>query len=68
VELMTFIQTIEKALGQEARKNYLPMQKGDVVATCADVEDLKRDVGYEPKTSLEYGIERWIEWYKKYMS
>lgn len=68
VELMTFIQTIEKTLGQEARKNYLPMQKGDVVATYADVEDLKRDVGYEPKTSLEYGIERWVEWYKEYMS
>lgn len=68
VELMTFIQTIEKALGQEARKNYLPMQKGDVVATYADVEDLKRDVGYEPKTSLKYGIERWVEWYKEYMS
>ncbi len=68
VKLMRFIQTIEKALGKEAQKNYLPMQNGDVVATYADIEDLKRDVGYEPKTSLEYGIEHWVEWYKEYTS
>jgi UDP-glucuronate 4-epimerase len=66
VELMTFIGTIERALGQEAMKNFLPMQPGDVVATYADVEDLKRDVGYEPRTPLEYGIGRWVEWYRGY--
>ncbi|MDD3530327.1 MAG: NAD-dependent epimerase [Gallionellaceae bacterium] len=66
VELMTFIKTIEDALGKEARKNFLPMQDGDVVATYADVEDLKRDVGFEPRTPLADGIARWAEWYKRY--
>lgn len=44
VELMTVIQTIERTLGIEVKKNFLPMQSGDVIATCADVEALKRDV------------------------
>jgi UDP-glucuronate 4-epimerase len=66
VELMTFIKTIEDALGKEAKKNFLPMQDGDVVATYADVEELKRDVGFEPKTPLTDGIARWAEWYRKY--
>ncbi|MDD5365229.1 MAG: NAD-dependent epimerase [Gallionellaceae bacterium] len=66
VELMTFIGTIEAALGKEAKKNFLPMQPGDVVATYADVEDLKRDVGFEPKTPLADGIARWAEWYRTY--
>lgn len=64
VELMTFIRIIEDALGQEAKKNFLPMQPGDVVATYADLEDLKRDVGFEPKTSLVEGISKWVHWYK----
>lgn len=66
VELMTFIKTIENALGQEARKNFLPMQPGDVVATYADVEDLRRDVGFEPITTLTEGIAKWVEWYSGY--
>ncbi len=66
VELMTFIQTIESVLGLEAKKNFLPMQNGDVVATYADVEVLKRDVGFEPKTSLVAGIARWTDWYRQY--
>jgi UDP-glucuronate 4-epimerase len=68
VELMTFIKTIEESLGKEAKKNFLPMQDGDVVATYADVEELKRDVGFEPKTPLADGIARWAEWYRKYHS
>ena len=68
VELMAFIGTIEKALGLEAKKNFLPMQNGDVVATYADVEGLKRDVGFEPKMSLTDGIERWVTWYRTYQS
>lgn len=67
VELMTFIKTIEDSLGREAKKNYLPMQPGDVVATFADVEDLKRDVGFEPKTELAVGVTNWVEWYHGYM-
>ncbi len=66
VELMTFIRTIEAALGQEAKKNFLPMQPGDVVATYADIEDLKRDVGFEPKTELADGIARWVDWYRRH--
>ncbi len=66
VELMTFIGTIEKALGKEAKKNFLPMQPGDVEATYADIEALKQAVGFEPKTPLEYGIGRWVEWYRTY--
>ena len=66
VELMTFIGIIEKALGREAKKNFLPMQDGDVLATCADVDDLRRDVGFEPKTSLSDGISRWVAWFHEY--
>ncbi len=66
VELMTFIKTIEDALGQEARKNFLPIQPGDVIATYADVQDLKSDIGFEPHTDLKLGITRWVDWYKKY--
>lgn len=64
VELLTFIKTIEDALGLEAKKNFLPMRSGDVVATYADIEDLKRDIGFEPKTSLADGIVKWVDWYR----
>ena len=66
VELMTFIETIENALGREAQKNFLPMQAGDVLATYADIDDLRRDVGFEPKTLLFEGIARWTAWFREY--
>ncbi len=66
VELMTFIETIERVAGRPAVKNFLPMQAGDVVATYADVADLKRDVGFEPRTPLADGIEKFIAWYRGY--
>jgi UDP-glucuronate 4-epimerase len=66
VELMTFIETIERAAGKQAVKNFLPMQDGDVVATYADVADLKRDVGFEPRTPLAEGIEKFVAWYRGY--
>ena len=66
VKLGQFIQTLEQALGKEAVKEYLPMQPGDVPATYADVEDLSRDVGFRPSTSLEEGIGRFISWYREY--
>lgn len=66
VELMTFIETIEKALGREAQKNFLPMQAGDVLATYADIDDLRRDVGFEPKTPLGEGIAHWTAWFREY--
>ena len=66
VKLMDFIATIEGALGREAQKNFLPMQAGDVVATYADVADLIRDTGFEPKTPLAEGIANWVAWYREY--
>ncbi|MES9143991.1 protein CapI, partial [Cutibacterium acnes] len=66
IQLMDFIENIEIALGIEAKKNFLPMQDGDVLATCADIQELKTDVGYEPKVKLQQGLKHWIAWYKKY--
>lgn len=66
VELMEFIKTIENALGKEAEKIFMPMQDGDVVATYAETEDLRNDVGFQPKTPLAEGIENWVKWYKHY--
>ena len=64
VELLYMIETIEKALGKKAVKNLLPMQPGDVPATYANVDDLVQDVGFRPETSIETGIERFVEWYR----
>lgn len=64
VELLSMIQILERALGVEAVKNYLPMQPGDVQETYADVDDLVRDVGFRPSTSLEVGLGRFVEWYR----
>nr|WP_136251710.1 NAD-dependent epimerase [Ningiella ruwaisensis] len=66
VHLLTFIETIEKALGKTAEKNMLPMQPGDVEATYADVESLAKDVGYRPSTSLEDGINKFVSWYQAF--
>ncbi|WP_346859431.1 NAD-dependent epimerase [uncultured Draconibacterium sp.] len=66
VQLMAFIQTIEKALGQEAKKEFYDMQPGDVYKTYADVSELEKDFGYSPNTSLEKGIGEFVEWYKSY--
>jgi UDP-glucuronate 4-epimerase len=66
VELVTFINTIEEALSHQASMNFLPMQPGDVVATYADVEALKRDIGFEPRISLADGISQWVSWYCDY--
>ena len=66
VHLMTFINLMEKAFNQEVKKNLLPMQSGDVVATYADVEDLVKDVGYRPKTTLLEGISEFSKWYKSF--
>jgi UDP-glucuronate 4-epimerase len=66
IELMRYIETLEKCLGRVAEKNFLPMQAGDVPATYADVDALIDDVGYKPATSIEDGIARFVEWYKAY--
>jgi len=64
--LMDFIQAIELALGQQAEKNFLPMQAGDVPATYADVTDLMADVDFKPDTPLKEGIQRFVSWYRNY--
>ena len=68
VALMDFIATIEKALGREAKKVFLPLQPGDVAETFADVDDLVRDVGFKPTTPLSEGIARFVSWYRAYYS
>lgn len=66
VELLDFIAAIESALGMKAMKNFLPMQPGDVERTCADVDDLARDVGFRPTTQIEEGIAHFVAWYREY--
>jgi UDP-glucuronate 4-epimerase len=66
VTLAEFIETIESALGQSAIKNFLPMQPGDVSCTFADVDDLMQDMGFKPQTSIQEGIQRFVDWYREY--
>jgi UDP-glucuronate 4-epimerase len=66
VELLHLIETLEKALGRKAEKNLLPLQPGDVPATFADLDNLVRDVGFKPATSIEEGVRRFVEWYRGY--
>jgi UDP-glucuronate 4-epimerase len=66
VELIKFIEVIENVLGKKAKKEFMDLQPGDVVATYADVDDLMADVGFKPETPIEVGIERFVEWYKNY--
>ena len=66
VQLMDYIACIEKAVGKTATKNMLPMQPGDVPTTFADIEDLKADIGFEPKTPIEEGVKRFVAWYRDY--
>lgn len=66
VELMQFIEAIEKALGKKAEKHFLPLQSGDVPATYADVDDLMKDVGFCPATPIDSGIRSFVDWYKEY--
>ncbi len=65
-ELLTFVETLEKYLGKTAIKNLLPMQAGDVQDTYADVSELMRDFDYFPKTSLDVGVEKFVNWYKTF--
>ena len=64
VKLMDFINEIESAIGVEAKKEFLPMQQGDVYQTYADTSRLEAEVGYKPSISLHEGIKNFIDWYK----
>ena len=66
VALMDFITTLEGHLGRTAKKNFLPLQAGDVPATFADVDDLIADVGFKPATPIAEGIGRFVAWYREY--
>jgi UDP-glucuronate 4-epimerase len=66
VELMYYIEVLEKCLGKKAEMNLLPLQPGDVPATYANVDDLVRDVGYKPDMSVEQGIANFVAWYRDY--
>jgi UDP-glucuronate 4-epimerase len=63
VQLGRMIEVLEDALGRTAKKRMLDMQPGDVAATFADVEDLERDVGFKPATSIEDGVRKFVDWY-----
>ena len=64
VPLLRMIEVLEDCLGRKAEKRFLPLQPGDVPATYADIADIRRDVGFEPATSIEVGVERFVRWYR----
>lgn len=66
VELMYYIEILEKCLGKTAEKVFLPLQAGDVPATFADVQELVADVAYKPTTKIEVGIARYVKWFRDY--
>jgi UDP-glucuronate 4-epimerase len=63
VELMRYIQVFEEKLGRKAKLDLMPMQPGDVTNTDADVSDTARVLGYAPKTPVEVGVGRFVDWY-----
>ena len=66
VMLLDYIAAVEKALGKKADMEMLPMQPGDVAATCADIDALEQAVGYRPNTPIEEGVNNFISWYLEY--
>lgn len=66
VKLLNFIEVLENKIGKKAKKNFLDMQPGDMAETFADVDDLQEIVGFKPKTTIEDGIGKFVEWYKSY--
>ena len=66
VPLMRFIRALETALGKEAEEIYLDMQPSDVIRIYADVSDLERDINFRPSTSIEEGLQKFVDWYRDY--
>jgi UDP-glucuronate 4-epimerase len=66
VKLARFIEVLEDVIGIKARKEFLPLQPGDVLSTFADVTDLVRDTGFQPTTPIETGIRNFVDWYRSY--
>jgi len=67
-QLLRYIEVLEKCLGKTAKKNMLPLQAGDVPTTYANVDDLVKDFGYKPATTIDEGIARFVAWYRKYFN
>jgi UDP-glucuronate 4-epimerase len=65
-KLLDFVETLEKALGKKARKNFLPIQPGDVPATEADIDDTTGDLGWSPVTGIAEGLDHFAAWFKDY--
>ncbi|PHR26423.1 MAG: capsular biosynthesis protein CpsI [Desulfotalea sp.] len=65
-KLLRYIEVLEDCLGRKAEKNFMPMQPGDVPATYANVDDLVATFAYKPETTLEFGIGKFVDWYKSY--
>ncbi len=65
-KLMRYIEVLENCLGKKAKKNFLPMQKGDVPATYANVDALVREIDFKPQTTIEEGIRKFVDWYREY--
>lgn len=63
---MRYIEVLEQCLGKTAQKNFLPMQDGDVPATYANVDELIKEVDFKPETSIEDGIQNFVDWYRGY--
>jgi UDP-glucuronate 4-epimerase len=66
VELMRLVGVLEESLGVKAKLNLLPLQPGDVLATFADVADLEMEIGFRPRTSIEVGVRRFVDWYREF--
>ena len=66
VRLMEFVEAIENKLGKEARKNYMDLQPGDVPETYANVDDLFKDIDFKPETTIQDGVNKFVEWYLEY--
>ena len=65
-ELMEYVRIVEQSCGKEAKKEFLPMQPGDVRTTGADISKAKKMLGFEPKTMIQEGVPQFVEWYRKY--
>jgi UDP-glucuronate 4-epimerase len=66
VELISFIELLEKCLDRKAVLNLLPLQAGDMTVTCADLEDFQKEVGFKPAITIEDGIDRFVKWFRSY--
>ena len=66
VEVLRVVTLLEQELGRKAKIELVPMQPGDVPETCAEIEDLMRDVGFRPATSIEDGVRKFVAWYREY--